>query len=77
MDFENIMMQLFPMFPMFPTFTIFASETMGPIYFETFQSLQITNIVFLTWMCDKIEESVQQNIMTVVIMTTITIIMTM
>jgi hypothetical protein len=62
---------------MFPTFTIFASETMGPIYFETFQSLQITNIVFLTWMCDKIEESVQQNIMTVVIMTTITIIMTM
>jgi hypothetical protein len=37
---------LFPMFPMFPTFTIFASETMGPIYFETFQSLQITNIVF-------------------------------
>ena len=45
MDFENIMMQLFPMFPMFPTFTIFASETMGPIYFETFQSLQITNIV--------------------------------
>jgi hypothetical protein len=48
MDFENIMMQLFPMFPMFPTFTIFASETMGPIYFETFQSLQITNIVFIS-----------------------------
>ena len=49
MDFENIMMQLFPMFLMFPTFTIFASETMGPIYFETFQSLQITNIVFYTY----------------------------
>ena len=31
---------------MFPTFTIFASETTGPIYFETFQSLQSTNIVF-------------------------------
>ena len=30
---------------MFHTFTIFTSETMGPIYFETFQSLQITNIV--------------------------------
>jgi hypothetical protein len=32
---------------MFVTFTIFASETTGPIYFETFQSLQLTNIVLL------------------------------
>ena len=34
------------LFPTFPTFTIFASESMGPIYFETFQSLRLTNIVF-------------------------------
>ena len=39
------MLSLFPMFSMFPTFTIFASETMGPIYLETFQSLQLTNIM--------------------------------
>ena len=43
MDFPKIML---PLFPMFPTFTLFASETMGPIYFETSQSLQSTNIVF-------------------------------
>ena len=40
------MLPLFPMFPMLPRFTIFTSVTMGPIYFETFQSLRLTNIVF-------------------------------
>ena len=42
MDFPKIMLSLFPMFPMF---TLFTSETMGPIYFKTSQSLQLTNIV--------------------------------
>ena len=46
MDFQNIMLPLFPMVRMFPMFTIFTSETIGPIYFETSQSLQLTNIVF-------------------------------
>ena len=30
MDFQKIIL---PLFQMFPTFTLFASETMGPIYF--------------------------------------------
>ena len=33
------------MFPMFGAFTILASQTMGVFSFETFQSLQLTNIV--------------------------------
>ena len=30
---------------MFPMFTIFASQTMSTDYFETFQSLRITNMM--------------------------------
>ena len=33
------------MFPMFRAFLILASQIMGVFYFETFQSLQLTNIV--------------------------------
>ena len=37
---------MFPVFPMVRTLTILASQTMGVFYFKTFQSLQLTNIVF-------------------------------
>ena len=33
------------MFPMFRAFPRLASQTMGVFYFETFESLQLTNIV--------------------------------
>ena len=33
------------MFPMFRVLTIMASQTMGVFYFESFQSLQLMNIV--------------------------------
>lgn len=35
------------MFPMFSKFLVLASQIMGYICFDTFQSLQITNVVFL------------------------------
>ena len=38
---------MFPMFPMFRAFPRLASQTMGVFYFETFESLQLTNIVFI------------------------------
>ena len=39
-NMQNVMFPLFPsflLFPMFPTFIVLASQTMGNIYFETFQ----------------------------------------
>ena len=47
-NMQNVMFPLFPsflLFPMFPTFIVLASQTMGNIYFETFQSLQWMSIV--------------------------------
>src|ERR1700737_415945 len=38
---------MFLMFPIFHMPTILASQTMGIFYFETFKSLQLTNIVLL------------------------------
>ena len=37
---------MFPIFPMFRALAILASQTISLFYFETFESLQLTNIVF-------------------------------
>jgi hypothetical protein len=41
---------VFFMFPIFHMPTILASQTMGIFDFETFKSLRLTNIVFLSFL---------------------------
>ena len=42
---KNMLNVTFPMFPMFPKFLVLASQTMCEIYFETSESLYLTNII--------------------------------